>query len=987
MKVFFALMFLLLNPVDSIFGANQHRLNKTFLNRQFDSKKGLQSNQVTHIFQDKKGYLWLSHWRGFCQFDGKNFRNYKDTDGLFASSTFEAIEFSPNHFLLQHIKGISIFEPEKSVQTVPFPDSIHGLRIGKALYQNNDFWIFNCYSNTSEKIYHLKYDGNWNNENSLNNDTVLNIIHSDNASEDYIFTKNSIHQLRDGKLTRYGLLKHKYKSFSTDQKNICWGFSTTDSQFYTIYFNNSMIREVPSGIFAENLTSKKTPETFVVLPDDEGIVYYTDQYELFKSNNFEKKSLGCSFNLIREMIVDKEKNLWIATEEGIFNFYRLDFERIKLLNSDKSDMIWSLAQLENNRIIAGRFGFGFVELMDSVWKPVSLNYAKDHISGMELFSPYMGAVTTTKMEAWFPVWKGLIRFKKTGEPKIIPLPATPEQLYIDPKSPDTIYAAATKGMLTIDSNANMTYFGPTYGFSNVQYESITKDRYGRFWLGSSQGSTQIFDKNKVLPPSETPNISNVISSQKDSKGNLWFGTDKGLFYYDYKNLIQISPNILNGSIDLLINYNDSILVGIGLNKLGIINYQDNKFEISIHEENELTVMQNSYLVDQAGYIWFSSMYDLVRFNPLVLLKHEIKEITKPIITSVEYSSDNVNWIKTDSTGNIKAKYSNLKFKFIALTYRQSELLTYRTYLENFNTWSGPSKSNEISYTNLKPGKYKLAVQSSVDGQNWSPVTYSEPIEIYAFWYQKIWIRLMIISILFLAFFFLSYSFISASNKRKINKLTEQRKLNLLQLQLVHSKQIPHFSGNALANIEHFIFNSDVRQANKYLSLFSRFLNQTMEFADQPCLPLKQELELARIYLELEVMRFENKFGYKIDIDPNVDQKIKIPNMLLHTWVENAVKHGLRHKQNDGMIHISATQQNDILVLSVEDNGIGRKKAKEMGTSGSGRGLSIISEQIEIYNNFNENQIQFSVTDLKNQIGDPDGTRFTIYIPVIFNYDF
>ena len=85
-----------------------------------------------------------------------------------------------------------------------------------------------------------------------------------------------------------------------------------------------------------------------------------------------------------------------------------------------------------------------------------------------------------------------------------------------------------------------------------------------------------------------------------------------------------------------------------------------------------------------------------------------------------------------------------------------------------------------------------------------------------------------------------------------------------------------------------------------------------------------------------------------------------------------------------MIHISATQQNNTLILSVEDNGIGRENARKMGTSGTGRGLTIISEQIEIFNKFNENQIQFNVNDLKDQYGEASGTRFTIYIREKYN---
>ena len=96
-------------------------------------------------------------------------------------------------------------------------------------------------------------------------------------------------------------------------------------------------------------------------------------------------------------------------------------------------------------------------------------------------------------------------------------------------------------MLVIDKNDRITFLGQESGFSGVQNESIIRDKYNRFWLGSSQGPTQIFEKNRVLPVSETPELSNVICAQKDSNGNLWFGTDKGLVFYDYDKFVPVKP--------------------------------------------------------------------------------------------------------------------------------------------------------------------------------------------------------------------------------------------------------------------------------------------------------------------------------------------------------------------------------------------------------------------------------------------------------------
>ncbi len=961
------------------------KLNKTFIFRHYDSQQGLSGNQISHVIQDSKGYLWVSTWKGFSRFDGVSFINYREGDGLFATASFEAIEFLPGHFLVQHIKGISFFIPQKGNYSVAFPDSVRGLRIGTGLYFNSKFWIFNAFSNNSRKICHLQFDEKWIPENVIFNDTVLKIVKAPKLNTAFILTGTKVYHIMHDEIVKLADLKQKYRSFSNDGNGSCWGFSDTESRFYKIVLTNDSVIEKPTNLFVSNLFSKKLPDTFIVLPDNDGIVYYDNNYELFKTDLTGTFSLGQSFSLIRKMMIDKEKNLWVATEEGLYNFFRLDFEQIKLTFTEKSDMIWSIGRFGRNRVVAGRFGFGFVELLDSVWKPVVMDYRKDPRSGMEPYSAYMGAISTSNGEAWFPVWNGLIKFDKSGNARKIPLQTTPEDLWVDPKSPDTIYAAATHGMLIIEPNEKITYLSKPAGFANGQNESIVRDKNNSFWLGSSQGQTQILTNGKVNESNSTSSLLNVISSQKDANENLWFGTDKGLYYYNYQEFTKISPEILTESIDLIVNYNDSLLVAAGFQKLALINYKKNPFEIRIYDELELGVVQNTSMIDEMGYLWFSGMYNLVRIQPIRLYNHFSNLIPQPFITSIESSDNNINWTLLKPDYKLLRGNNNLKIKFIALTFRSKKHLKYRYMLENFNAWSEPSGNNEAYFSNLNPGKYRFIVQCSFDGQNWSQSYFSDDIAIEALWFQKTWVRA--VALIFVLFIIsgITYLFNYNLNNRKIRKLTEQKKLNQLQLQLVRSKQIPHFSGNALANIEHYIFKADLKQANKYLTLFSRLLNQTLLDSDKGTRPLNKELELIKIYLDLEIMRFNDAFSYQIDVDDSVDQNALIPNMLLHTWVENALRHGLRHKNGHGMIRIEVKKRDNILCLSVEDNGIGRENAQKLKTRGTEKGLKILDDQIKIYNEFNDQKITIEVTDLKNADNEATGTRFMIFIPEKYSF--
>ena len=144
----------------------------------------------------------------------------------------------------------------------------------------------------------------------------------------------------------------------------------------------------------------------------------------------------------------------------------------------------------------------------------------------------------------------------------------------------------------------------------------------------------------------------------------------------------------------------------------------------------------------------------------------------------------------------------------------------------------------------------------------------------------------------------------------------------------------------------------------------------------------------KLYLELEKMRFGDKLEYLIEVAEDVDQEKELPNMLMQTWVENAIKHGIRHKEGTGKILVTISNKDSkVISVCVEDNGVGRAKAKELGTTGTGQGLKILSEQIAIYNLINSLKVTINTFDLVNQEGLPEGTRFEMNIPINYSFDF
>ena len=143
--------------------------------------------------------------------------------------------------------------------------------------------------------------------------------------------------------------------------------------------------------------------------------------------------------------------------------------------------------------------------------------------------------------------------------------------------------------------------------------------------------------------------------------------------------------------------------------------------------------------------------------------------------------------------------------------------------------------------------------------------------------------------------------------------------------------------------------------------------------------LAEEIEFVRTYLELEKLRFEDNFNYEFQISNEVDITVQVPKMVLQTHAENAVKHGLMLRETGGLLKINIQNENEYLVLTVEDNGIGREKASGKSSS-TGMGIKLTEEFYQILNEMYKKSVMFKITDLSDQEGKAAGTRVVVSIP-------
>jgi len=221
-----------------------------------------------------------------------------------------------------------------------------------------------------------------------------------------------------------------------------------------------------------------------------------------------------------------------------------------------------------------------------------------------------------------------------------------------------------------------------------------------------------------------------------------------------------------------------------------------------------------------------------------------------------------------------------------------------------------------------------------------------------------------------------------NRERQKQRLLEAEKRSLL------SQMNPHFIFNSLNSIQHFIIQHDEYQANNYLSDFSSLIRRILENSKKNLIPLNEEIATLTLYLEMEKLRFEERFEYHIIRDQNIDyMETTIPPMMLQPFVENAIWHGLMPLESNGVLTITFSRIDGFFHCLICDNGIGREKAarlKEKKEPHASTGMKNVSDRINLLNQLNKKKIELNINDLKNPDGTAGGTLIELIIPLTWD---
>jgi ligand-binding sensor domain-containing protein len=571
------------------------------------------------------------------------------------------------------------------------------------------------------------------------------------------------------------------------------------------------------------------------------------------------------------------------------------------------------------------------------------------------------------------------------------------------------------------------------------------DSKGRIWIGGISG-LHLFEEEKgviksyKLPPRLGDPRNFIQKIVEDSDGNIWFGSGlKGLAKLDVRtdSITQYLPDDNRpGSIpservhDILIDKNSALWIATDVAlvrfektsntflKYNSSNGIPNDFIQSIIEDEAGTIwvstnsgissfdqkneaftnytrqdgLTNSEFTRRGGYlakdglIYFGGTHGVDYFYPEKLRINP----TPPIMRLTGITLDNtarLTMAELESDGGaLELSYTNnlIEIGFAGMHFVSYGQVDNYYMMEGLNDeWIKLGEGRSVLYADLEPGNYTFRAKAKTSDHIWSENELAIPIHISPPFYETLWFKLSAAALAILLLLFIIKIRDKRIRKKQQIEAELKHRFSELETRALRAQMNPHFIYNCLNSIQHFMVTEDYEPAMEYLTRFSRVLRSVLGASGQSRLPLAEEIKMVEDYLELEQMRFPESFSYSINVDPALNiHSVEIPPFFIQPQVENAIRHGLIHKNDRCRIVINIDKKGDFVHIVVEDNGIGRDAARAFKLRSqevhTGKGLSIIEERLA-HMHHNGAVKPFIVTDLYNEKNEAIGTKVEVIL--------
>lgn len=976
------LKFLVTVPFLLLYIANYGQYQPVY--RHLTVDEGLSASEVYHVYQDSKGYIWFATNNGVSRFDGYGFTNFDLVSGLADNTVFEIYEdYKHRIWFIPFSGNLSYYENGKIKQYA------FNSKIKKHLPNSRGPIKLSFHVDSLDNIYlGLKQFG------------LITI------SEEGIYTKLG-DKFNDGELVFYGLPNGKIlTSNSTKTKLSDLYYFDQDTSFRYNFKNIFENNFFPLYSFAQ-----KTKDGAILISANGYIIKVKDGKITAKNN-----SIG---SLVIWMIVDDENNLWAsALEGGVYMFPNCD------ISTAPSKVL--LKDFQITSVLRDKEGsYWFSTLNDGVF------YAPDY--RINILSKENG-LADNRVNAIFADSGIVYVGYEMGFVDIV-VGNQIKHYFAENKVASTSYVRSIYGD-TLNNKVWISAFSELGLFNKLNYKRILIDNdiiYPRkvtssndngYWIGTARGLKKMRNEEIVYDSKEQDGFSGMVFSLVEGKdGTLWLSTINGLWKYTkgtYQYLGDQSELLTGVSHSMFFNPSDSAL-WMGTNGAGIVIYKKNGDIEQMSTKDGLISNSIHQLYYKSNSLWVATRQGL-SFIPDIkekkILNFTIDDgLPSNEITSVHSENNNIfvgtnkglaiidiskltrnhtppptvitsvlvegkQWHLNDSTIKLKHYQNTVDIKYVGLAYKNMGRLLYRHRMLGLDTNWVYSKSTSCSYSGMSSGEYTFQVQALNSNGVWSATPTNQKFLISPPYWQRTWF-VVLISLLLTGLLYLVY-LIRVKEIRRRNELLNN--INLYKQQSLRQQMNPHFIFNTLNSIQYYILERDTISSHKYLTKFARLMRMTLDNSLSSTIPLRDEIDALRIYMELEALRLEGKFTFSIDHGNNESiLDVKIPTLLIQPFVENAIWHGIMLKaEKKGHVDIIIREDGDKIHCKITDDGVGREEARRLQNLNSrvhkSRGYQITQQRIDLLNAMYKDKFNINISDLYDSEGKPTGTHVSIVIP-------
>ncbi len=853
---------------------------------------GLPSNHVYRVTQDAKGFIWVLTDKGIARFNGEEFTVFTTKNGLPTNDIWDIRE-GPGHKMWYFSKssiigyiqdGLVYNFPACTENDILYPSQVfqYGNTI---LFGNSD----KCYALVDDCWKYIPRakavkTTTWN-ENMGNTAIIAGLAYFYyNHSEPFEMENPEMfsgqrYLVRD---SINGMLYDEgYKIFNVNTQKVYHGafrdgLLPRQPMFTRFHFVNGQIQLSGFNMVAI-LGTDYQPEK---------VIHISEEIEPHFS------------------MIDRSGNVWSCTfTNGIYMLPQVNREVTYHLLDHKVNRIDNL----NNKIVASVRSKGFYEYDQEQRQFIPLLQDDGFMYSASYIEPLQSSF-------YFSETKIIQQNKDALPNRMSNVRLGVRKLFF---VKDTMFTITSGGLQTMNvSDFSVIKLYRQYGINDLIY---FKDQ---IVLGTSNGlKTRVKDSIYELLIPNAPLQEPILNLTEISPNLLLLGTD-GFGAY-LTNLEQITP--LAGSEFLSVEDAFRTEDGFWLaTEIGALQYKKTtdgyRLVRKLDESDGLPSRKINSVVELGSEIMVATD------NGIAIFPKTLEKSPQFLDIYIQHGMYNESDINEEQASFQFTNGNHVNFSIASIDFSERiEPLEYEYKLIPSQLDWVTTTSGSLSFADLQPHDYTFLVRSH-------GIEKSINFSVKPLWWQTQWFRattiLAFVILLGSSLFFILKTY----QKKHTRKLIQEKELAQIQLKALRSQMNPHFVFNSLAAIQYYINNNDFEASETYLVKFSKLIRTFFELSKESEITIKEEIKLLKNYLDLEQLRFRDKFAYKINVDPKLNgNESKIPAMLLQPIVENAINHGIFNKVDHGNVTVDFKMLTDTeLEVSIIDDGVGFRNTRKEG---------------------------------------------------------